>query len=125
MSPARDPTYAGTPLGAPRRCDEEPLRGSLRVGRDGAIVPVHEDAVVVEGDFTLIDPDHPTLYAFARTLGNERMSVYANLSDDPLALTLDPADAAAELVLGNYADAGAPDTLRPWEARILRTPTAG
>ena len=81
----------------------------------------HEDPIVVDGDFSLIQPDHPTLYAFARTLGPARVSVYANLSDESLDVTLDPADVDAALVLGNYPDAGAPDTLRPWEARILRS----
>ena len=78
----------------------------------------HASPVVALGDFELMDPSDPALFAFRRRLGNEELGVMCNVSDDPLAV---PAyTRPARLVLGNYARAGDPDMLRPWEARIHR-----
>ncbi|PWC07445.1 glycoside hydrolase family 13 protein [Mycetocola zhujimingii] len=79
----------------------------------------HTNDTVALGDFELLEPSHPTLYAFMRTSASERLLVVANVSDAPFngALPLDVA--SAELVLGNYpVDGDMP--LRPWEARLYR-----
>ena len=82
----------------------------------------HSSAVVALGDFTLLEPEHPTLYAFTRSLGSETLLVVGNFSNDRMdAPLLDSPEAHnAPVVLSNYADA-APGTteLRPWEARVL------
>ncbi len=82
----------------------------------------HEDPVVVHGDFTMLAPEHPTLYAFTRSFEGSTRLVVANFSGEDLAL--DHPDLAgwsdAALLLGNYDDDGAADSLRPWEARVLR-----
>ena len=77
------------------------------------------------GDFHMLLPDDPVLYAFTRTLGEVRLLVLGNFSSSPVPVDLsgDPADdggwATAELVLGNYAD-WSWGTLRPWEAVVMR-----
>jgi oligo-1,6-glucosidase len=93
----------------------------------------HDEPVVVEGDFTMLAPAHPTLYAFTRSLGEDTLLVVANFSDEEL--RLDGPELAGELagwtdgsrtlVLGGYGDGTAdpdldPAVLRPWEARVLR-----
>lgn len=87
----------------------------------------HDDPVVVHGDFTLLQPDHPRLWAFARTAGEQRLAVYANCSGEPLDLELDPADRDAHVVLANLTGADRdPGVLRPWEVRVVRSgPPAG
>lgn len=90
----------------------------------------HQHAVVASGDYRLLAPDHEHLYAFERTLGDERWIVAANFSDSPLELStaqgaeLDLAlGGTRELMLTNYDVAhstGEPGALRPWEARIYR-----
>ncbi|MGG7507212.1 glycoside hydrolase family 13 protein [Plantibacter sp. YIM 135249] len=96
----------------------------------------HELPVVALGEFALLAPEHPTLYAFTRTLGDDRLLVLANWSGEELVLTDSGAgdaefDAAlasfvsadAELLIGNVPDAaarGIASPLAPWEARVLR-----
>ncbi|CAN5339196.1 oligo-1,6-glucosidase [soil metagenome] len=85
----------------------------------------HDDPVVVSGDFVMLAPEHPRLYAFTRTLDGRSLLVVANFSGDEL--TLDhpdlPSQGKLSMVLGNYGDDGSghPDVLRPWEARVLRS----
>jgi oligo-1,6-glucosidase len=87
----------------------------------------HGSALVALGDFSLLEAAHPTLYAFTRSLGDERLLVVANLSADTLELPpavvtlLRPDAATPDQVIGNYPAAGtSPASLRPWEARVLR-----
>ena len=77
----------------------------------------HESTVVSLGDFRLLDPAHPTLFAFERTRGDQALLVLGNVSGVELGV---PSNlASGELVLGNYAEPGDHTLLRPWEARIL------
>ncbi len=92
----------------------------------------HEPAVV-HGDFTMLLPDDPTVYAFSRRhrddeRGDVELLVLANFSAEPVTAAVPQADAwdGAELLLGNLPDApAAPATapLRAWEARVLRRVT--
>ena len=81
----------------------------------------HDDEVVREGRFDLLLPDHEQLWAFTRTLGEQRLLVLANCSSQAAELPVDglPALDGAELVLGTHQDADA-SALAPWESRILR-----
>ena len=77
----------------------------------------HESELVSLGDFRLLDPAHPALFAFKRTHGDQALLVLGNVSGSELGV---PANLeSGELVLGNYADPGDHRLLRPWEARIL------
>jgi len=81
----------------------------------------HDDPVVVDGDFTLLLPDDPAVWAFTRTLaGRPPLLVAANCSGEERDVrTLLAGLAGAELVLGNLEGAVA-GVLRPWEAQVLR-----
>jgi oligo-1,6-glucosidase len=93
----------------------------------------HSSAVVALGDFVLLEPEHPTLYAFTRSLGAETLLVVGNFSNDVVdAPLLDSSEArTAPVVIGNYPDAASPQdvsagavatatALRPWEVRVLQ-----
>ena len=83
----------------------------------------HTNPVVVDGDFTMLLPEHPAVYAFLRSLDDVQLLVLGNVSGDGVVVPLpDAADwAAAEPVLGNYPTSEPePLRLRPWEARVLR-----
>lgn len=71
----------------------------------------------------MIQPDHPTLFAFARTNDCHRLAVYANLSDSRIPLALDGEDADARPIFGNLPPAGS-TWLAPWEARVHLTSEA-
>jgi oligo-1,6-glucosidase len=86
----------------------------------------HADPVVTDGDFELLLPDHPAIWAFLRPSPGAELLVAANFSAGRLALRL-PVDsgwAAAQTVLTNLPDAPPrrlPDVeLRPWESVIWR-----
>ncbi len=85
----------------------------------------HTEPVVAHGDFRMLAPDHPTLYAFTRTHERTTLLVIANFSGDELDLEDCLPEAAswadATLLLGNLGGDLPPTApLRPWEARILQ-----
>ena len=87
--------------------------------------------VIVYADYEQLTPEHGSLWAYTRTLGEECLLVALNFADEPTAVSL-PAEAidgsaTPSLVLANYDPPAATtgialrdDTLRPWEARIYR-----
>jgi oligo-1,6-glucosidase len=88
----------------------------------------HADPVVTYGDFELLLPDHPAIWAFLRRAPGAELLIAANFSADavktPLPLTSDWASAA--VVLTSLPDAPLrplPDLeLRPWESVVWRRP---
>lgn len=82
--------------------------------------------VMVYGSYDLLLPDDEQIYAFTRTLGEDRLLVVLNFSAATPAFTL-PADigyAKASLVIANYPVDENQDirsfTLRPYEARVYQ-----
>ncbi len=84
----------------------------------------HELPVIVHGSYTLILAEHPEIYAYLRTLGDERLLVVTNFSGHTPKFALPPTVAYenAEVVIGNYAvdEAAASGSfmLEPYEARV-------
>jgi oligo-1,6-glucosidase len=85
----------------------------------------HAEPAVVHGDFTMLVPDHPTVYAFTRRLDGVELLVLANFSDGPVDVPVAGATEwdTAELLSTSVPEA--PSTpgsapLRGWEARLLR-----
>ncbi|MEZ5185093.1 MAG: alpha-glucosidase [Candidatus Nanopelagicales bacterium] len=76
----------------------------------------HDDPVVRDGDFELLLPQDPAVYAFTRTLGEVSLLVVANFSCDSLPV---PLAVDGELVIANYLDTQE-TVLRPWESRVHR-----
>jgi len=83
----------------------------------------HEDATVVHGEFELLWPEHPTLFAYTRTTAAAELLVLVNLGGATEAFETPPGWNGAELVIANYSDAKEGE-LRPWEARVLRRTSA-
>ncbi|PRY68482.1 oligo-1,6-glucosidase [Glaciihabitans tibetensis] len=81
----------------------------------------HGSAVVALGSFTMLLPEHPTLYAFTRTLRDETLLVVGNFSSGEVDVAaLQPSIATGSLVLNNYPGHVTVDApLRPWEARVI------
>jgi oligo-1,6-glucosidase len=83
----------------------------------------HAEPAVAYGDFTMLLEDDPALYAYTRRLEETELLVVANFGGEPAEAAIEGWD-GAELVLGNVADAAAPDpdriALAPWEARVYR-----
>ncbi|KQR22339.1 alpha-amylase [Agreia sp. Leaf335] len=83
----------------------------------GLIALRHELAVVALGEFALLEPEHPTLYAFTRTLGSDRLLVVGNWSSEQLRLPQGLTDDAGTRLIGNYPEWDM-QTLEPWEVRV-------
>jgi oligo-1,6-glucosidase len=86
----------------------------------------HENPIMVYGAYDLILDDHPQIYAFTRTLGDERLLVILNFSGEMPVFEL-PADISfkrKEPLISNYAVDAAETinrlSLRPYEARVYR-----
>jgi oligo-1,6-glucosidase len=87
----------------------------------------HADPVITDGDFELLLPGHPAIWAFLRRGPQAELLVAANFSADVVAaaLPLDPEWADATVVLTNLPDTEPlqppPDLkLRPWESIVWR-----
>ena len=87
----------------------------------------HTDPVVTDGDFELLLPDHPSIWAFLRRTDDAELLVAANFSGEVVAagLPLDGDWAGAAVVLtslgGDAPLQPPPDLkLRPWESVVWR-----
>lgn len=82
--------------------------------------------ILVYGTYELILADHPTIYAYTRTLDDERLLVMLNFSKQPATFGLPATVPVTDqtLLISNYAvDAGESIdgvTLRPYEARVYQ-----
>src|SRR5581483_6463531 len=85
----------------------------------------HEDPLVTDGDFELLLPDHPAIWAFLRRTPAAQLLVAASFSAEPASITLplDPAWSAARLLLSTHDTPRQPPPaleLRPWESAVWR-----
>jgi oligo-1,6-glucosidase len=85
-----------------------------------------ENPVIVYGSYDLILPSHEEIYAFTRTLDEDRLLVILNFSRNSPVFTLSEniSFANTELLIHNYEVNPEEDiheiTLRPFEARVYR-----
>ena len=77
--------------------------------------------VLTEGDFTLLEPEHPRLFVYCRRNATCQLLVVCNFSDNETEWTLPDGWADAERLIGNY-EPGPAGRLRPWEAMMLERP---
>ena len=78
------------------------------------------------GDYQDLDPNNEQIYAYTRTLPNEKLLVILNFSGKPANFTVPANIKPATLLLTNTQSTKAPTlNLQPWEARIYTytTPT--
>ncbi len=83
-----------------------------------------ELAVVVDGDFTLVLADHPTVWAFVRRLRDDELLVLANLASHDVDVELPRGWEGSQVLLASGpSDVGMPAAhLGPWEARVHHRP---
>jgi oligo-1,6-glucosidase len=78
----------------------------------------------VYGDFEDLDPQHPNIFAYTRTLGSEKYLMVENFSSSPVAYTLPNGLKAANLLLtdipGSHEANVSTLSLAPWESRIYK-----
>ena len=83
-----------------------------------------EYPIIVYGSYKLLYPDHKTAFVYERILGDEKLLVACNFSEDDLQLKAPDefAENRAELLIGNYPETEISNQLllRPYEARVYR-----
>lgn len=78
---------------------------------------------LIYGDYQDLDPQHPSIFAYTRTLGGDEYLVVLNLSKESVAYTLPGGLKAGQLALSNLDTKEENITvvnLKGWEARIYK-----
>ena len=80
-----------------------------------------EKEVIVYGTYDLLQPESREIYAYTRTLGEEKILVVCNFTAAEVSFDVPEEFMSGEILIGNYADAsvGAQITLRPYEAAAV------
>lgn len=76
--------------------------------------------VIVYGSYQLLCPDDPDLYVYTRTLGQDKLLVVCNFSENERSFALPEAFAGGKILISNYRkerEAGA--AVRPYEAFVV------
>ena len=74
--------------------------------------------VIVHGHYALLEPKHPDLFIYTRTLGNESLLVVCNFSEREQAYALPEEYRGAKILIANYPDAAPSGIVRPWETVV-------
>jgi oligo-1,6-glucosidase len=77
----------------------------------------------VYGDYKDLDPQHPHIFVYTRTLNNEQYLVVHNFSAESIAYTLPGGLTAGKLLMDNYSGDESSATslhLKGWESRIYK-----
>ena len=82
----------------------------------------HESELIVYGTYDLILDDDKDIYAYIRTLGDEKLIVYCNFSENTREVELPEEFTNGKVLISNYSDAKANPkiTLRPYEAIVIQ-----
>lgn len=82
----------------------------------------HESELIVYGTYDLILDDDKDIYAYIRTLGDEKLIVYCNFSENTREVELPEEFTNGKVLISNYSDAKANHkiTLRPYEAIVIQ-----
>lgn len=80
-----------------------------------------ENPVFVHGDYEVVDEEHPEVYAYERSLEDDRALVVLNFFDGEATFTESARYDTDEPLVGNYdVDGSSDENLRPYEARVYR-----
>ena len=82
----------------------------------------HESELIVYGTYDLILDDDKDIYAYIRTLGDKKLIVYCNFSENTREVELPEEFVNKKVLISNYSDAKANPkiTLRPYEAIVIQ-----
>ena len=82
----------------------------------------HESDLIVYGTYDLILDDDKDIYAYTRTLNNNKLIVYCNFSENTREVELPEEFTAGKILISNYNDAVVNTrlTLRPYEAIVIQ-----
>ena len=77
----------------------------------------------VYGDYKDLDPQHPHIFAYSRSLNGDTYLVVSNFSDSPITYTLPGGISAGKLLLDDYngTESSTPELhMKAWDSRIYK-----
>lgn len=80
------------------------------------------NSVLVYGDYTLVQEEHPDIYAFTRTQGSEQLLVLLNFSEENATIDVSETGELGAPLINNYADINIKEkvvSLLPYQAVIF------
>ena len=82
----------------------------------------HNSDLIVYGTYDLLLADDPDIYAYTRTLDDDKLIVYCNFSDNTREVELPEEFTNGKILISNYNDAAVNSkiTLRPYEAIVIQ-----
>ena len=82
----------------------------------------HNSDLIVYGTYDLLLDDDKDIYAYTRTLGNDKLIVYCNFSENTREVELPEEFTAGKILISNYNDTTVSKkiTLRPYEAIVIQ-----
>lgn len=82
----------------------------------------HESDLIVYGAYDLLLADDKDIYAYERTLGEEKLIVFCNFSENTREVQLPEEFVNGEILIANYDNASVSTTLtlRPYEAIVIK-----
>jgi oligo-1,6-glucosidase len=82
-----------------------------------------DNPVLVYGRYTLLDRNNPDVYAYIRQGSGKKMLILLNFRAHPAMAHPDINPGSERLLLDNYPEPNAGDSLRPYEARVYELPS--
>ena len=82
-----------------------------------------DNLLLVYGNYEIIQDDHPTIYAYSRTLEDQQMIILLNFSELESSISLPNFDHNKEVLINNYNEFSIDEntiTLKPYQAVVLK-----
>ena len=82
-----------------------------------------KNLLLVYGNYEIIQDDHPTIYAYSRTLEDQQMIILLNFSELESSISLPNFDHNKEVLINNYNELSIDEntiTLKPYQAVVLK-----
>ncbi len=103
------------------------INAADEVGRDDSIYNYYKKLIslrkssdlIVYGNFRLIIPDSEEIFAYVRTLGDEKLLVVCNFSDGNVNFVVPEEFESGKKLIGNYDDDPDRGNVRPYEAYVI------
>ena len=81
-----------------------------------------DNLLLVYGNYEIIQEEHPTIYAYSRTLEDQKMLILLNFSESESSIELSNYDLTTKVLINNYSEFSIDKntiTLKPYQAVVL------
>ena len=82
-----------------------------------------QNLLLVYGNYEIIQEEHPTIYAYSRTLEDQKMLILLNFSELESSIAMSNYNSANEVLINNYSELSVDKntiTLKPYQAVVLK-----